>query len=207
VYLVVVAVPAGATTIKSASGYGPFDSNFANCFSSSSNCEAFQATGQTLVVNGNTENILQLGGNGSSLDIFDFGAVQASTVISLPFQSWGMLTCGNGFGSGAVSSAFDSSGPSSTVPGLPCTPIDDVSGTGTSVLGGTLYSTTDALGNSVGFTILGDGSIQFDSSFTDAAFWFTPDSSTATPEPASLALLGTGLSVIIGSKLRRRKRA
>jgi len=127
-------------------------------------------------------------------------------VISLPFQSWGMLTCGNGFGSGAVSSAFDSSGPSSTIPGLPCTPIDDVSGTGTSVLGGTLYSTTDALGNNVAFTILGNGSIQFDSSFTDAAFWFTPDSSP-TPEPTSLALLGTGLTVLVGGNLRRRKRA
>ena len=207
-----VAVPAGATTIKSASGYGQFDPNFSNCFSSGSPCEAFQATGTTLVVNGNTESILQVTGGSnsfsglSSLDLFDFGAVQAGTVISLPFQSWGLLTCGNGFGSGAVSTAFDSGGPANTISGLPCTPIDDVSGTGTALFGGsTLYLTADAAGNNVAFTILGNGSIQFDSSFTDAAFWFTPDSSTVpTPEPTSIALLGTGLATLIG--LRRRKR-
>jgi hypothetical protein len=209
-----LARPTDATTIKSGSHYGPNDPDFAHCKTSSSPCEAATDTGTLVSINGTNYEEFQLT-TGSTIDalygtnvfdVFDFGKITADSLINLPFTSWGILTCG--YGTGALSSAVDSSGTSS-VTGLPCTPIDNLTGTGIPLSGGTtLYSTVDAFGNNVAFTLLANGSIRFNSDFSDVVF-FTADTGSATaltPEPGSLALLGTGI-VALWAKFGRRKQA
>ncbi len=192
------------TTIKSASGYGPLDTvGFNHCLNQTNPCEAAQLTNQTFNIDGVTGNVVDVtGGSGQFLQVFDLGAVAANTVISLPFLNGGLLTCG--FGNGAQSNAVDSSF-NTTVAGLPCTPIDDVTGTGTALQNGsTLYSTTDALNNVVTFTINANGSITFDTAVSDVVLWAPSTTATATPEPGSVALLGTGVALLWG-KFRRRR--
>jgi hypothetical protein len=210
-----VALTTEATTIKTGSHYGSIPvqgsdiQTFTDCLNASVACEAAQNTAVVFSFNGNNYNEVQFTtGFGQLFDVFDFGSIKADTLINLPFASWGVLTCGDGDASdpqNTTGHAFDSGHQSVT--GLPCTQIDAI--TGIPLFGGTtLYATTDFLGNGVAFTVLADGSIRFNSDFSDVVF-FTSDTgqgTTATPEPGSLALLGTGI-VALWAKFGRRKQA
>jgi hypothetical protein len=202
---VALAVPCNATSlgVKGASNYGAA-TDFFGCMTgntavtSGNPCEGFLLTPVTTVsVGALNYNVYQfVSGNGSDpgtvLDIVDLGPLAPGSTFS--FSSIFAPTITGVFGCGDQISPLDGSTQatdSGTNPMAgPCT--------------GRLTGAPDISQNGTSFTV----GPTFNNSFplTDLVLE-APDPVTATPEPASLALVGTGLVVLLGKRVRRRKQA
>jgi len=185
--------------VRGASGYGP-QGSFSSCNgniaafqldpSNQANCIGVNLT--TFDVNGTQLNgaqysFLANSGDFGMFDVFDIGAVTTGSTYFVPLIDpnalTGVFVCNNGANATAFDSFLD------PINGLPCT-------AGTLSLGNV---TETLLANGIQFT--------FNADFTDMVL-FTVDgnlagTSSTTPEPACVALLGTGLATLIG--LRRKK--
>lgn len=196
-----------ATTVKGRSAYGNgpgSDSTltFNMCADgtySLINCEVFgTASVGTATFNGTTTlNIVQFafnsGSGGQILDVINLGALASGTTFTLTSSLFNpanleIFSCADAFGSlsSDATSLQDSGG--NMVPGSFCTP---------DLLATPLTTSTLTLNNAT------TGQFTLNQDVGDLVLDFTPGSSTAAPEPASLALLGFGLAAI-GAKLRRK---
>lgn len=190
-----------ATTIRSASTYGQ-DPGYASCLASSNPCESFNLQSQgTVILDGILAfNVDQFAFNDGTpvaspvtqvLDIFNLGSIAPGQTFTLSSSLFSALDLANaqilGCNDGATF-PVDSSFPPVPVNGF-CTPIT-----------GTVYN-----------GLISNGVVNGLASFSTATDYnlsllvlAVPQSVTPTPEPASLALLGTGLATLI--TLKRRKR-
>ena len=206
------AASVSATTIRSASGYGTGES-ISQCQAATGNCEGFQLA--PIQVNGiwyngadfffRTPTDLNNNFIAGQLDIIDIGQVSSGGSFFLPLVSPNLLFLNSDGSStdllatGVFSCSTDpndTTASSSTGPmlGLPC------------MGGGDDPSLVNELIQSNGITFTFSGDISNLVLFTEEGNVST-GSSVATPEPASLTLLGTGLAILLGGKLRRRKQA
>jgi len=170
-----------AVSVRSASGYGP------ECGSSPglTNCEAFSGTTSTLTFNGTDYTVTQffINSPGTIYNLIDLGNIQANTTFSLPalfaLNDPGIFGCDASFDGATV--ATDSDGhPLST---------DCTAGLTDSTLANIINN--------------GDGTFTTDKNFSVSGdLWFEATAPVATPEPASLVLLGVGLFAV-GRKFRR----
>jgi len=199
-------VSASAVTIsapvRGASGYGPQTSlgscngniadfqadpsNQANCIGV--NLTTFDVNGTQL--SGAQYSFLSNSGDFGKFDVFDIGGVTSGSTFFVPLLDPNALTgvffCNNGSNSTAQDSFLTS------ITGLPCTPGAPNSANVTETI----------LPNGIQFNFTAD--------FSDITL-FTADgnlvgNTTATPEPGTIALLGTGVLALWG-KFRRRQSA
>ena len=195
------AASVSATTIRSASTYGQ-DHGFDNCLISTNPCESFSLQSQgTVILDGILSfNVDRFAFNDGTppdspvtqtLDIFNLGSIAPGQTFTLSSSLFSAADLANaqilGCNDGATF-PVDSSSPPQPVNGF-CAQI-----TGTAYNG-----------------LISNGVVNGLASFSTTADYNlsnlvldVPLSATPTPEPASIALLGTGLATLIG--LRRRKR-
>lgn len=197
---------ADKVVVRGASTYGD-NTGFAACVDninvftgggSASNCEGFVAA--TFTIGGTTYSGAKfafLEPGGTDFGVLDIISLAGNSSLTIPLFNTtlptGVFSCGS-FG-------FDSSVAQDSTPtnmtGLPCTP-------GSSG-GGYLNLSQDVTGVTATFSASG---VTFVNGNSTGIALFTEDgniagSTTATPEPASLMLLGLG-AIALGTKLRRK---
>jgi hypothetical protein len=210
-------IHAGGTRIKGGSGYGgtdPLGSGSAavtDCAQMLNppypeGCQAYSTDGTgTLTVGGlpttvNEYNFSDDSDAGVIFDVFDLGAGKYTDVnVALGGSTLGVFACdGSQLDFTTPSQVSYSSNQSNF--GIPCSPIL-ANATGAA-------GTLDAGGNPFLFTLNADGSVTFGSttnpipSTDDVVVFVVP--SAATPEPATLTLMGFGLLALAGGLLARR---
>ncbi|HSC45479.1 MAG TPA: PEP-CTERM sorting domain-containing protein [Candidatus Acidoferrum sp.] len=197
---------ADKVVVRGASTYGD-NTGFASCVDniatftgggSASNCEGFVATTFTIggtTYSGATFAFLEPGG--TNFGVLDIISLAGNSTITIPLVNTSLPTGLFACGSFGVDSTVAQDSTPTNMTGLPCT-------SGSSG-GGYLNLSQDVTGVSATFSATG---VTFVNSNSTGIAVFTEDgniqgSTTTTPEPASVMLLGLGV-VALGAKLRRK---